>query len=173
MHENSWSKKIVCYNVDCKIQLFKMIWVEIWQISIQKYSTYANFPYMGKLFIVIRIWSGTMSSRMESRYNVVHIQNQYYALVLFFRRCCCYIYAYDQKTVYVSQNFIIYSSESLSMLYACVCLYDVICVCQRSFSIFQGHDFYFMKPKIEVNELMMITRTIPTWCAQKSIQLKY
>ena len=87
---------------------------------------------------------------------------QNYALVLFFRRCCCYIYAYDQKTVYVSQNFIIYSSESLSMLYACVCLYDVICVCQRSFSIFQGHDFYFMKPKIEVNELMMITRTIPT-----------
>ena len=40
--------------------------------------------------------------------------------------------------------------------------YCVICVCQRSFSIFQGHDFYFMKPKIEVNELMMITRTIST-----------
>ena len=47
--------------------------------------------------------------------------------------------------------------------------YCVICVCQRSFSIFQGHDFYFMKPKIEVNELMMITRTISTWCAQKFI----
>ena len=37
------AKKIVSYEVNCKIQFTKMICAEIWQIFIQKYRTHANF----------------------------------------------------------------------------------------------------------------------------------
>ena len=80
----------------------------------------------------------------------------------------------------ISRHLSIYkyaSSKKSKVPMMLLLVYKRLCVpmwfvsAKRSFSIFQGHDFYFMKqPKIEVNELMMITRTISTWCAQKSIQ---
>ena len=60
------AKKFVSYEVNCKIQFTKMFCAEIWRFFMQKYRAHANPLYMRKLYIDIRILSGTMSSRMES-----------------------------------------------------------------------------------------------------------
>ena len=62
------AKNIASYEVNCKIQFTKIICAENWRIFGQKYMTHANLLYMRKLYIHIRIWFETMSSRMESGY---------------------------------------------------------------------------------------------------------
>ena len=49
------AKKFVSYEVNSKIQFTKMICAEIWRIFMQKYRAHANFLYMRKLYIDIRI----------------------------------------------------------------------------------------------------------------------
>ena len=68
-------QKIVSYEVNCKIQFTKEKKNDFYRylhrymkIFIQKCWTHANFLYIRKLYIGIRIWSGIMSFQMELGY---------------------------------------------------------------------------------------------------------
>ena len=67
LHLFKFTAKIIAfYEVNCKIQFTKINCAENWWIFMQECMTHVNFLYMRKLYIHIRIWSETMSSRMES-----------------------------------------------------------------------------------------------------------